>query len=142
MPPDGPERSELDDALFGAGPDAAGDRVQPRPSGSGDDVALDDALFGNEWPEPTVAARTLPTRAAQRAAKTREWRIGLGAVAVLLVLGIGGAAYAVLGGGDHTNSPKVEVRGTSVTTVTTTVATTTTVAPTTCLLYTSDAADE
>jgi hypothetical protein len=131
LPPDGPEPSELDEALFGAVPDAGGARVQPRPSPAGEDAALDDALFGNEWPEPTVASRTLPTRASQRAAKARGWRIALAGFAVLLVLGIGGAGYAMLGTGDDTssNAPKVEVRGTQVTSTTT--STTTTVAPTT-----------
>jgi len=133
MPPDGYEHSELDDALFGALPDAPADRVQPRPSGAGDDANLDAALFGDEALEPTAAFAAAPTRASRRAARTRGWRIALGAFAVLLVLGVGGAAYALLGTGNDTTSksPKIEVRGTSVTTVTTTVATTTTVAPTT-----------
>lgn len=138
MPPGGSEPSELDDALFGAMPDAVGDRFEPRSATVGDDAALHAALFGDDGLEDgNLAPVAAPTRAARRERKTRVRRVALGVFAVLIVLGLGGAAYAVLGAGDETtpNSPKVEVRGTRATPATTTTATTlaptTTAAPTT-----------
>src|SRR5437016_2913331 len=114
MPPDDPERSELDDALFGGSGDHPAANPTPPPPEDEDLTDLDSELFG----ESTVARQLPPETPATRPRRSgRGRRFGLGVLVVLLVVGLGGVAYAVFGSED-TKTPvkaKVEVRGSEVT---------------------------
>jgi len=194
VPPDSPESSGLDDALFGR--DTAPNPIVRLPATTDRDDALDAALFGSDAPaaRPTgvgtddddaalFGADAAPSRpradddaghdaaaAAEPAVDTslfddapgevgagatlrrapidgsprRGARVGVAAVATLLVLGLGGVAYAVLAPRDDgQGDPKVKVKSVSATastgpaststssTTSTTALTTTTLAPTT-----------
>src|SRR5262249_4764286 len=99
------EHSELDDALFGATtPLASNPGV--RPDDVGDLAELDAELFGEpsrrgEVPTPPEARTRRERREAGGAGTERTGdhvrRFGLGALVVLVVLGVGAAAYAVFG---------------------------------------------
>jgi hypothetical protein len=161
----------LDDALFGAEPSAAGptgvradddpsvaaalfgaDAAAPPPPHADDgawvaaaaaaDPAADASLF-DDAPGGVGAGATVRRAPIDRGPR-RGARGVVAAVAALLVLGLGGVAYAVLATRDDgQGKPKVKVQGVSATassrpadpstssTTSTTAATTTTVAPTT-----------
>ncbi len=197
MPPDGPEPSGLDDALFGAdtapnpvvrppGTTDRGDALDDAlfgtdvsaagPTGvrADDDAEVDAALFGTEpaprprpradddaWVDAAagagpaadtslfddapggVDAGATVRRAPIDGSPRRGSRVAVAAVAALLVLGLGGVAYAVLATRDDgRGKPKVKVQGVSATASSrpagtstssppSTTAATTTVAPTT-----------
>ena len=137
MPPDGPESSGLDDALFGE--DTAPNPIVPLPETTERDDALDEALFGSDASgadptgvdadddagiaaalfgtdasvdapaaaDPVVdtslfgdapaavgagAATAVVRRAPSDRSPRRGARVGVAAVAALLVLGLGGVA--------------------------------------------------
>ena len=198
MPPDGPEPSGLDDALFGS--DTAPNPIVRLPGTTDHGDALDDALFGTDvsaagptgvradeddaaddaalfgteaaprrpprtdddtWVDAAagagpaadtslfdgapggVGAGATVRRAPIDGSPRRGSRVAVAAVAALLVLGLGGVAYAVLATRDDgQRKPKVKVQGvsatassrpasTSTSSTTSTTAATTTVAPTT-----------
>src|SRR3954449_11220470 len=116
MPPDDPERSELDEALFGGDRDRPAPSPEPRPPDDEDLANLDSELFG-ESAARTTERESPPETGAKRRRRSRGKRFGLGVLVVLLVVGLGGVAFAVLGSED-TKTPakaRVEVRGSEVT---------------------------
>jgi hypothetical protein len=132
-------------ALFGTDPAPSGPRADDdaRPdAAAAADPAVDTSLF-DDAPGGVAAGATL-RRAPIDGSPRRGARVGVAAVAALLVLGLGGVAYAVLATRDDgQGNPKVKVKSVSATastrpaststssTTSTTVMTTTTLAPTT-----------
>jgi cytoskeletal protein RodZ len=138
LPPDDGERSELDEALFsGTEPE---DAPAPRPPDPDEDLThLDAELFG----EDAVERDATTEHVVDKPANGRGKRFGLGALIMLVVLGLGGLAYAAFGRADDDSAPKkakIEVRGTEVTRTTlrsTTTSSTSTSSTTTSTTTTS-----
>jgi hypothetical protein len=138
-------RSELDEALFsGTEPDSTPTQPTRPQEAEAELSALDAELFGDDA-DPGVrrGGAAIPPEPRRNG---RAKRFGVGLLVVILVLGLGGLAYAAFGGSDDDRpprAPKVEVRGTEVTrttlrstttsststSTTTTSSTTTTTAP-------------
>lgn len=139
MPPDEPERSELDEVLFSSTELDHTPTRGARPHEPDEDLSkLDAELFGEFGPGAAGDAAEIPPDGPRRGGRSR--RFGLGLLVVLLVVGLGGLAYAAFGQDDGSpTKAKVEVRGSAVTrttlrtitssTSTTSTTTTTTTAP-------------
>ncbi|HEY3673297.1 MAG TPA: hypothetical protein VGN51_20350 [Acidimicrobiia bacterium] len=129
MPPDEPERSELDEALFSSTELDHTPTRGARPHEPHEDLSkLDAELFGEFGQGAAGDAAEIPPDGPRRRGRGR--RFGLGALIVLLVVGLGGLAYAAFGSDDTPPKAKVDVRGSEVTRATrrttTTSSTTTT----------------
>ena len=135
MPPDEPERSELDEALFSSTELDHTPTRGARPHEPDEDLSkLDAELFGEFGQGAAGDAAEIPPDGPRRRGRSR--RFGLGLLVVLLVVGLGGLAYAAFGrDADSPTKAKVEVRGSEVTRTTlrttTTSSTTTTTSTTT-----------
>jgi hypothetical protein len=144
VPPDEPERSELDEALFSSTELDHTPTRGARPHEPHEDLSkLDAELFGEFGQGAGGDAAEIPPDGPRRRGRAR--RFGLGALIVLVVIGLGGLAYAAFGSDDTTTKTKVDVRGSEVTratrrstttssstttsTTSTTTTTTTTTAP-------------